>query len=118
MAGRAYLAIFHPPSSILASHFALARGFVEENRRGGADVQRIHGGRHGNGHRFVTRFKDRCGNAVAFAPEDDAAIAGEIRLRKRFAIGVRMRRDAMNAAGAKTLQRLRQSLGGANYTSP
>ena len=81
--------------------FSLSADFVEENRGGGADVQRINRGRHGNGHRFVTRFKDGCGNSTAFTAEDDAAIAGEICLRKRFAIGVRMRRDAADAAGAK-----------------
>ena len=58
--------------------------FVEENRRGGADVQRIHRGRHGNGHRFIAGFQNGRGNAVAFAAEDDAAIAGKIRLRQKF----------------------------------
>ena len=56
----------------------LTRNFVKENRCGGADVQRIHRWRHGNGDRFVTGLQNRRGNSTAFAAEDDAAIAGEI----------------------------------------
>src|ERR1035437_8190809 len=52
--------------------------FVEKNRRRRAHIERIHRGRHGNGHRFIASFQDRRGNAVALAAEDDAAIAGEI----------------------------------------
>ena len=85
--------------------------FVKENRRGGAHIERVHRGRHGDGDRFVARFKHGCGNPFALAAEDDATITSEIRLRKRFAIGVRMRRNATDTAGAKFLQAFSERLG-------
>ena len=91
--------------------FPLTRNLVEKNRRRRAHIERVHRGWHGNGHRFIARFQHGCRNAIALAAEDDAAIAGEIRLRKRFAIGVRMRRNATDTAGAKVLQAFNERLG-------
>ena len=91
--------------------FPLPRGFVKKHRGGGADVQRIHRRRHGNRHRFVARFQNRRRNAVAFAAEDEAAIAGEIRLRQKSFVRVRMRGDAADAASAQFLQTFQQASG-------
>ena len=63
---------------------SLTVDFVKENRRGGADVERIHRGRHGNGHRSIAGFQDGGGNAFALAAEDDAAIAGKISAEDGF----------------------------------
>src|ERR1700690_2262387 len=81
--------------------FPLARGFVKKNRRGRANVERIHRRWHGNRHRLITGLQNRRGNPVAFAAKYEAAIAGKIRLRQKLFIRVRMRGDATDAMGAK-----------------
>ena len=53
------------------------------------------------------RFQNRRRNAVAFAAENEAAIAGEIRLRQ-FIFRARMRGDAADAASAQLLQTFHQ----------
>ena len=62
--------------------FALSRDLVKKHRGRGANVQRIHGWRHGNGHCFVARLQNHRRDAIAFAAEDEAAIAGKICLRQ------------------------------------
>ena len=102
-----------------STHFsALAGNFIKKNRRGGADVERIHRWRHGDGDRLIAGFQHRGRDAVTFAAESQAAIAGEIRLGQRFFIGVRMRRNTADAAGVQFTESLRQSFGRTSYTSP
>jgi hypothetical protein len=83
---------------------ALAVDLVEEDGRGAADVERIYRGRHRNGHGVVAGFKYRGGNALALAAENEAAIAGEIGLRQRFAVRMGMGRDAADAMVTEGLQ--------------
>ena len=77
-----------PPKPVLSSAnlrlSALAVHLVKKHRRRRADVQRIHVVRHRNRHRLVARGQNLPGNPVAFAAENHAAIAGEIRLRQIF----------------------------------
>jgi hypothetical protein len=92
---------------------SLARGFVEEDGGGGADVERIHflGHRYQDG--FIALGQYRRGDAVAFAAEDDAAVAREIGLGERFFVGVGMGGDAADAVGAELAQGLGECQTGA-----
>ena len=54
--------------------------FVKKNCRGGADVERVNMRGHGDRHRFIAGGEHGGGNAIAFAAQNEAAVAGEIRL--------------------------------------
>jgi len=100
---------FQQSSSPLTHFFPLASGFVEKNGGGGADVERVHCRRHGDGHRFIASFQHSSGDAITFAAENKAAVTGEVRLRQKFPVRVRMRSDAADAAGVQVVEGLRQS---------
>ena len=59
---------------------ALAIRFVKECRRGAADVERVHRFRHRDGCGVIASGQHGWRDAVAFAAEHDAAIAGEVGL--------------------------------------
>jgi len=90
---------------------ALAIGFVEEHRCGTADVQRVHRRRHGNRSGLVAGRKHGGRDAVAFAPEYDAAVAREIGLREGSVFGVRVRGNTTDAAVAEVVEGLDQAGG-------
>ena len=99
--------LLHKSNNALIHFSALTIDLVKKNRRRRTDVERIHRRRHRNRHRFVARLQNRRGNPVAFAAENEAAIAGKIRLRQ-FIFRARMRGDAADAAPAQLLQTFHQ----------
>lgn len=66
---------------------ALTAGFVEKDGASAGGIEGVHLDEHGDGDAFVADLEDGFGNAVAFAAEDDAAVAGEVGLHDRFATG-------------------------------
>ncbi len=90
----------------LNTEIPLAGGFVEEDGCCCADVKGIHCVGHGDEDGFIAFGENGSGDAMAFAAENNAAVAGEVRLRHGFLVGVRMGGDAANAVGAELAEGL------------
>src|SRR5438445_13095217 len=78
---------------------ALASGFVEKDGGGAADVEGIDLWRHRDGDGFITHGQHGRGNTLAFAAENDAAVAGQVGLRQGPAGPVGLGWRATNAPG-------------------
>ena len=59
---------------------ALAKGFVKHNGAGGRDVEGTDAAGHGNAQQVITGLADQVVEASAFAPEDEDAVTGEVKL--------------------------------------
>lgn len=88
----------------------MARSFVEEDSRSGADIKGIHFVGHGDEDGFVAGGEDRFGDAITFAAEDDAAIAGKIGLGHGFFVSVGMGSDTADAVRAEIAEGFNQRL--------
>jgi hypothetical protein len=64
------------PSSVAA----LAKGFKEDDRGGGGDIEGADASGHGNAQQVVTGAADEVVEARAFAAKDEDAVAGEVEL--------------------------------------
>lgn len=93
-----------------SAFLALPAGLVEEDGGGGTDIEGINFVGHGDENGFVAGGEDGFGDAIAFAAEDDAAIAGEIGLGEGFPVSVGMRGDAADVVGAEGLEGFNQGL--------
>jgi hypothetical protein len=87
---------------------SLAVGFVEEDGSGGTDVEGIDIWRHWDGDGFVAGGENLGADAITFAAEYDAAIAGEICLRQNLFIRMRVGSDTADAASLEFFETFHQ----------